>query len=240
MTAVGALPQRGASRQPDRGGDRGERSAQRRPANARAQSRATWQCPTCKTTNPAECGGCPAAGFDRFRKKRDDRASDKENDPKAANAGRKKPQNAADSPPALTTAQLSIVQKAGLATYQEAMLYEDLSRVPRTDEKALTEAFRATIESKIRDRVSIIQSKERARDDCVADYNALASLNFVKMLLEPMRNQIADCRSTLGKAEDELYGILVERRKLTARETHQRQVIGYYSQLPRELEQLRG
>ena len=179
--------------------------------------------------------------LDRFRKKRDEQASDKENEPpKAANVGRKKSQNAIESSPAMTTAQLSIVQKAGLATYQEAMLYEDLSRVPRTDEKALTEAFRATIDAKIRDRVSIIQSKEKAKDDCVADYNALSALNFVKMLLKPMRSQIADCRSTLSKAEDALYGILVERRRLTARETHERQVIAYYSQLLRELEQLRG
>jgi hypothetical protein len=239
--AVGALPQprgraRSLSRRRQPQSDRDDGREERQPPERRS-ARPSWQCPTCKTTNPQTWGWC-ACGFDRYK-----------NGHKNANAGQAhsngtKSQGANSHgngrAPQWSASQLAVIQKAGLATYQEAILFEDLARVPRTEEKVLMEAFRTTTDDKIRARIEIIVSKEKVHDDCLSDYRALAALNFVRMLLKPMRHQIHDCRTTLSKAEDELHTILKDKKVLAAKETKQRHLISYYTQLLRELEQIRG
>ncbi len=133
-----------------------------------------------------------------------------------------------------------MIQRAGMATHEEASQHIDLHRIPRHDEPALLEAYRLDIHSRMTDRVDIIASKERVGDDCELDYTILSSLCFVRMLLKPMRSQIQDCRNTLNKAEDDLHKLLAHKRDLAAKEARQRQVIAYYRQLLSELEQLRG
>ncbi len=139
-----------------------------------------------------------------------------------------------------SAAQLAVIQRAGMATFEEASRHVDLHRIPREDEPALLAAYGLDIHSRMKDRVSIISSKERVGDDCDADYAILSSLCFVRMLLKPMRSQIQDCKSTLTTAEDELRRLLANKKNLIEQEARQRQVIAYYRQLLSELEQLRG
>ncbi len=135
---------------------------------------------------------------------------------------------------------MEIIKRAGTATFAEAADHEDVHRIPKKEEKQLTAAFKETIERKMAAKADLIAQKIKTHDECAEDYKELSIGNYVLPLLKPMRAQLAECRIIINQAEDELHKIKQEKQMLTDRESRQRALLAYYTQLLRELECIRG